>query len=174
MEKKVHRPKAVPHQAPAAPEQLDPESLLVMDREHCLAMAHTCAAYNLRRSARLVTQAFDQALSPVGLKVTQFSLLISFMLAPDSNLAQLAQGLGMDRTTLSRNLRVLERKGLVAMETGEDRRQHQVKITPAGQKALQQALPLWQQAQERVVGGLGQERWTALAKELRSLVAGLK
>ncbi len=97
-----------------------------MDREHCLAMAHI-AAYNLRRSARLVTQAFDQALSPVGLKVTQFSLLISFMLAPDSNLAQLAQGLGMDRTTLSRNLRVLERKGLVAMETGEDRRQHQVK-----------------------------------------------
>ncbi|MBU2467666.1 MAG: MarR family winged helix-turn-helix transcriptional regulator [Proteobacteria bacterium] len=147
---------------------------IILDREHCMTMARTCAAYNLRRASRLVTQAFDQALSPTGLKVTQFSLLVSFLLSPGSNMVQLAHWLGMDRTTLSRNLKVLEKRGLVEMVPGEDRREQQVRITPAGRKLFEQACPLWFRAQERVVGGIGHEKWSALAKELRSLVAGLK
>lgn len=150
------------------------EPPIVQDQKHCLNMARTCAAYNLRRAARLVTQAYDQALKPTGLKITQVSLLVSFTMVPDSNMAQQAQWLGMDRTTLSRNLRVLERKGLVDLEQGQDRREQKVRVTPAGQKALKQAYPLWLKAQERVVGGMGHEKWAALAKELRALVAGLK
>lgn len=146
-----------------------------MDREHCIAMGRTCVAYNLRRASRLVSQAYDQALKPTGLKVTQFSLLVSFVLAPSSKMAQLAQWLGMDRTTLSRNLRVLEKRGLVELEQGQqDRRELKVRITSEGKKVFEQATPLWLKAQEEVVGGIGQERWAELAKELRSLVSGLK
>lgn len=145
-----------------------------LSSEFCLDMARSCAAFNLRRASRLVTQAFDQALKPVGLKITQFSLLVSFVLSPDSNLAQLAQGLGMDRTTLSRNLRVLEKKGLVKTYPGEDRREQRVEITHKGRGAVLEAVPLWHQAQERVVGTLGKENWDGLAKDLRAMVKGLR
>lgn len=152
-----------------------PELPTVVDREHCIAMGRTCVAYNLRRAARLVSQVYDQALKPTGLKVTQFSLLVAFVLVPDSKMTQLAKWLGMDRTTLSRNLRVLEKRGLVELEQGhQDRRKLKVRLTPEGKKVFEQACPLWLQAQEKAVSGIGQERWTALTKELRSLVAGLE
>ena len=148
---------------------------MVLDREYCTNMARTCAAYNLRRAARLVSQVYDQALKPTGLKVTQFSLLVSFVLAPDSKMAQLAKWLGMDRTTLSRNLRVLKKRGLVELEQGrQDRREFKVRITPEGKRLFEKACPLWLQAQEQVVGGIGHKRWAALSKELRSLMAGLE
>ncbi len=152
----------------------NPEADLRLDPEACWDLARSCAAYNLRRASRLVTQAFDQALKPVGLKITQFSLLVSFILSPDSNLAQLAKALGMDRTTLSRNLRLLEKRGLVRMKPGEDRREHLVKITEAGKDAVQKALPLWNQAQQRVVGSVGAKRWAAMAKDLRAMGKALK
>lgn len=152
-----------------------PEVPVVIDREHCIAMGRTCVAYNLRRAARLVSQVYDQALKPTGLKVTQFSLLVAFVLVPDSKMTQLAKWLGMDRTTLSRNLRVLEKRGLVELEQGQqDRRKLKVRLTPEGEKVFEQACPLWLQAQEKAVGGIGQDRWAALTKELRSLVAGLE
>lgn len=150
------------------------EALSEQQRRQCLDMARTCAAYNLRRAARLVTQAYDQALKSTGLKITQLSLLVSFHLAPEANLAQQAHWLGMDRTTLSRNLRVLEKRGLVELAPGQDRREQQVRLTAAGRQVMDQAYPLWLKAQERVVGGLGPEKWQALARELRALVAGLE
>lgn len=156
---------------PAQPRACN-ESCLSSD--FCLDMARSCAAFNLRRASRLVTQIFDQALKPVDLKITQLSLLVAFTLTPDSNLAQLAKGLGMDRTTLSRNLRLLEKRGLVRMKPGEDRREHLVEITQRGRQAVLQALPLWHQAQERVVGALGAEKWTAMAKDLRAMGKALK
>ena len=158
----------------AEPTQLQPGGLSCLDADFCLSMARNCAAYNLRRVTRLVTQTFDQALQPVGLRVTQFSLLVSFLLAPGSNLAQRSKWLGMDRTTLSRNLGLLEKKGLVRTSPGEDRREHLVEMTPRGKAAVLQAMPLWHQAQDRVVGAVGKEKWAAMAKDLRSLAAGLE
>jgi DNA-binding MarR family transcriptional regulator len=145
-----------------------------MDHESFRGMAGTCAAYNLRRATRLVTQAFDQALKPAGLKVTQLSLLVAFLLSPGSNLAQLAGWLGMDRTTLSRNLRILQKRGLVEIEPGDDRREQLVKVTPAGKEAVKRAHPLWEQAQGKVVSALGEEKWAAMVKDLRALAAGLE
>jgi len=145
-----------------------------MDHKSFRGMARTCAAYNLRRATRLVTQAFDQALKPAGLKITQLSLLVAFLLSPGSNLAQLAGWLGMDRTTLSRNLRILQKRGLVKIEPGDDRREQLVKLTPAGKEAVKRAHPLWEQAQNKVVGALGEEKWAAMAKDLRAMVAGLE
>ncbi|MCF8033634.1 MAG: MarR family winged helix-turn-helix transcriptional regulator [Desulfarculaceae bacterium] len=150
------------------------DSDVCFSSEFCLSVARSCAAYNLRRASRLVTQAFDQALKPSGLKITQFSLLVAFLLSPESNLAQLAKGLGMDRTTLSRNLRLLEDNGLVRTTPGEDRREQKVEITSQGKTAVLQAMPLWHKAQDRVVGILGEEKWAAMAKDLRIMASNLK
>ncbi|BEQ14589.1 MarR family winged helix-turn-helix transcriptional regulator [Desulfoferula mesophila] len=144
------------------------------DLENGVNLARNCVAYNLRRAARLVSQAYDQALKPIGLKVTQFSLLASFAMAPDSKISELADWLGMDRTTLSRNLRVLEKRGLIELTQGQDRREVNVRITEEGMRTFKKALPYWARAQKEVVGNIGQDSWSSLAKELRSLVAGLK
>ncbi len=142
--------------------------------EACREMTRTCADFNLRRTTRLVSQAFDKALKPTGLKITQFSLLVAAYMNPNLILHKLAKVMGMDRTTLSRNLAILERKGLVVLERGEDRREVQAQVTAAGLEALAKAAPLWQQAQQRVTSNLGREGWEELLGGLRTLVRGLK
>jgi DNA-binding MarR family transcriptional regulator len=132
-------------------------------------MAATCAAFNLRRAARKATQAFDQALKPTGLKITQFSLLVAAHLESNQSLGRLAALMGMDRTTLSRNLRILAKRGLLTLEEGRDRREVRVSLTPAGVEAMERASGHWAEAQRRVEEGLGRERWGLLLKELRAL-----
>ena len=146
----------------------------ILDKEHCRDMSLTCVAFNLRRASRLVTQAFDDALRPSGLKVTQFSLLVAAYLQENLILNKLARIMGMDRTTLSRNLKLLEKKGLVNLEKGKDQREVRVFVTPAGYQTLQTAAPLWHQAQCLFTEGLGQEKWRAMIQDLRSIGALLK
>jgi len=142
--------------------------------EACREMSRTCADFNLRRATRLVSQTFDRALKPSGLKITQFSLLVSACMNPNLILHKLARLMGMDRTTLSRNLAILERKGLVILERGEDRREVLAQVTPAGLEALAKAAPLWHQTQERITSGLGRQGWEEMLGDLRALVKGLK
>ena len=87
----------------------DPETL----RELGFGIASTCAGFNLRRASRAVTQHFDHALAPIGLRATQFTLLGALALAAPVSTNELARGLVMDRTTLTRNLRLLRDAGLV-------------------------------------------------------------
>jgi DNA-binding MarR family transcriptional regulator len=146
----------------------------VIDRDACAAMTISCADFNLRRATRRISQTFDQALRPTGLKITQFSLLVACYLNQNLVLSKLANLMGMDRTTLSRNLALLEKRGLVTLERGEDRREVRALVTPAGLQALETATPLWHQAQERIVSGLGAEKWDKLLGDLRTLTRGLK
>ncbi|MFZ5585928.1 MAG: MarR family winged helix-turn-helix transcriptional regulator [Thermodesulfobacteriota bacterium] len=146
----------------------------IIDREACLGMTMQCADFNLRRATRRVSQAFDQALKPTGLKITQFSLLVACHLNENLVLSKLARVMGMDRTTLSRNLALLEKRGLVALERGDDRREVRAQLTPAGLAALDQAAPLWHQAQERIVAGVGDGKWQAMLADLRQLIRGLR
>ena len=145
-----------------------------ISQAHCQEMTRQCADFNLRRATRLVSQAFDHALRPTGLKITQFSLLVAAHMNGNLILRKLAKVMGMDRTTLSRNLAILENKGLVVLERGDDRREVRAQLTPAGLKALQEATPLWRRTQERITAGLGDERWGKLLAELRVMVRGLK
>jgi DNA-binding MarR family transcriptional regulator len=146
----------------------------LVNKKACWEMARTCVDFNLRRAARKVTKAFDEAIRPSGLKITQFSLLTAAYLEENQNVGRLAELMGMDRTTLSRNLKLLEKRGLVKLEPGQDRREVRVSLTNEGLDAMEMAAPLWHEAQDEIVEGLGELRWEAMLAELRMLGKVLK
>jgi DNA-binding MarR family transcriptional regulator len=133
--------------------------------------ARDCACFNLRKAARAVTQLYEAALAPSGIRATQFSVLVALALVEGAPLSRVAEGLVMDRTTLTRNLRPLERQGWVRIEAGEDRRERNLSLTRSGRVALERALPLWQQAQAGVLEHVGGARWAGLQQDLQGLVA---
>ncbi len=130
-----------------------------------------CACFNLRKTARAITQLYDEALRPSGLRCTQFSLLIATTMLEPVTVTHLAEVVVMDRTTLARNLMPLEKEGLMKVTPGDDQRTRIVTLTIRGKEVLLGALPLWEKAQARVVGGLGQERWNSLQANLKDAVS---
>jgi len=122
----------------------------------------TCLGLHVRRASRILTQIYDEALVPVGLALNQFSLLVAIQLLDSVAITQLAQELFMDQSTLSRNLKPLEREGWVAISPGRDRRRRLVTLTPSGQRLLEQAIPLWEQVQKNLLEHYGQQNWQAL------------
>ncbi|WP_028917819.1 MarR family winged helix-turn-helix transcriptional regulator [Pseudoxanthomonas sp. J35] len=130
-----------------------------------------CTCFLLRRAARQVSQVYDHALAGAGLGVNQYSLL-RHARAPLA-LGELAARLGMDRTTLNRNLQPLLRDGLVEDARGEDPRQRLVRLTDAGRARLAQARPLWRKAQQRVDALLGERGRDRLHASLDALHAAL-
>lgn len=125
-------------------------------------VATTCACMNIRRASRVITQLYDEALQPSGLLVGQFTVLVVLALRGSATITGLAQDLVMDRTTLTRNLKPLEKRGLIQVVPGQDRRTRVIGLTEAGQAALNQALPLWDKIQSQVVEQLGSEQWQQL------------
>lgn len=130
-----------------------------------------CTCFNLRKAARAVTQLYDEFLRPAGLRATQFSLLMLIRGMGPIRITELAEKAVMDRTTLKRNVELLEREGLVRIEAGEDARVREVRLTPAAETRLAQALPLWQEAQAFVTGELGQVRTDRLLADLAAAVS---
>ena len=126
----------------------------------------TCVCFSLRKSARVVTKVYDDALRPTGLRITQFSLLIVTRLAGTITVNDLAEAMVMDRTTLTRNVKPLANQGLIRVVPGRDRREREVSLTTQGQAALARALPLWRNAQRLVSRKLGQARMARLLREL--------
>lgn len=129
-----------------------------------------CTCFNLRKATRVVTQLFDEELHASGLRATQFTLLVAVRLFGTATITELAETLVTDRTTLTRNLKPLKHQKLLTIKAGEDRRTRTVTLTAKGQEKLSQALPLWNQAQKRVVSYLGLNRWDSLMKNLRGTV----
>src|SRR6266545_5243771 len=131
-----------------------------------------CACFNLRKTARAITQFYNAMLQPCELLATQFTLLAILARDNPSPISALADALGMDRTTLARNLKPLQRDGLVQVAPDEqDRRIQLVALTFSGRERLLAALPLWQQAQQQIVAQFGADRFTALLADLSSMVA---
>ena len=128
-----------------------------------------CACFNLRKASRMMTQAYDHYLQPSGLTNTQFSLLVVASKSNPVSITELADQLAMDRTTLTRNLQIVKRAGLVQVHSGRNARTKDVQVTNRGRKSLEKALPLWEQAQKKVVDSLGHTHWNNLVKELRML-----
>jgi DNA-binding MarR family transcriptional regulator len=129
-----------------------------------------CALANLRRAARAATRLYDDALAPSGLRSTQFTLLAMIASAEVLSMTELADALGMDRTTLARNLVPLERDHLVRIESGADQRIRLVSLTDSGLEKLKLAAPLRAAAQRRVVGTLGADGFRQLLGLLESVV----
>jgi DNA-binding MarR family transcriptional regulator len=142
----------------------------VPDRDACKAAAAACACFNLRKASRAVTQLFNAELQPSGLRSTQFVLLVVARAEEPVSLPRLARLLVMDRSTLSRNLQPLERRGLVDVTRADEGRGATVRLTKKGLKVLAETVPLWEAAQRRFVGGLGEERWGALLAVLSATV----
>lgn len=131
----------------------------------------SCADANLRRATRAVTRLYDQILTPSGLLTTQFTLLVACAVAGPVPISTLADALAMDRTTLARNLKLVERRGLVKVVPGEDRRERIVVLIDKGYSALSKALPLWQEAQSQIIERFGQSRLNNLLQDLSAMVA---
>ncbi len=130
-----------------------------------------CACLNFRMAARALTQMYDAHLAPSGIKSTQFSILSAIGLKGPLPLSRLAELLVMDRTTLTRNLKPLERGNLIAMSRGAtDRRRREAVLTAEGRRLMERAYPLWQRAQQNFVSGFGRERWRELRAVLGSVV----
>src|SRR5580704_11872978 len=121
-----------------------------------------CACANLRRADRVVTQFYDAALRPSGLRITQFTLLQALSIAPGISQKQLAELLEIDSTTLTRTLAHLRRKRWLRSEAGADRREIRLFLTPAGQREYARVLPYWQSAQKRMRQAWGEANWQAV------------
>ena len=131
------------------------------------AIDRPCCGTALRKASRRLAQLYDSALAPVGLKATQYAILIETSLPGDGPLTMqvLAQRLVMDRSTLGHNLRPLERDGLLTVEPAPgDRRSRQVALTRLGRARLRSARRHWEKAQAKVTEILG----SRLAGELRA------
>lgn len=129
-----------------------------------------CTCDSLRKVTRVVTQAFNDALRPVDLRATQFSLLATLAGKGETPLTQLAEALVMDRTTLTRNLQPMVRRGLIHIGHEKDQRVRKVGITKAGNEVFENALPHWERVQVQISQKLGQERWSGLLDDLSATV----
>ncbi|WP_085904552.1 MarR family winged helix-turn-helix transcriptional regulator [Kiloniella majae] len=122
----------------------------------------SCTCAGLRKATRLISQNYDATLKPSGLKATQYTLLATVHKTGALPMKQLASVLGMDRTTLTRNLKPMIHKGFIQNEADTDQRIRLVRITKEGTRTLHEATPLWQVAQNRAIEVLGQKNWNSL------------
>jgi len=137
-----------------------------IERAKAAEVMAACACFNLRKATRAVTQMYDDALRSTGLRATQFTLLTFLSGLGSVRITDLAKAVGMDYTTLVRNLNLLERDGLAASHSAEDGRVREVSATARGQRALAAAFPLWEKAQARIAKDLGRERLGRLLSDL--------
>lgn len=128
-----------------------------------------CLCTKLRRASRGVTRIYDDALADVGLNAAQFSLLRNLQRLGEPSISALAEALGLDRSTLGRNLRVVEGRGLVRLGDGADQRSRRVALTDAGAHVLVRGAPLWEQAQQALAQRLGADQRAALMRLLDDL-----
>jgi DNA-binding MarR family transcriptional regulator len=147
----VSNPKAVPFET------------TLHARDHCLCLA-------AQRAARAVARRFDEALRPVGLTSGQFSLLMSLNRPKPPSIGSVAALLAMDRTTLTANLKPLERRGLVETAVDPaDRRGRLLTLTEAGRRLLRSALPIWERTHAQVERLLAQTDPDIVRAGLRAL-----
>ena len=136
----------------------------------CIQVRATCACNHLRRATRGITQVYDMAMAPSGLKVTQLPILVGLGSNGDTSVTALADAIGLDRTTLTRNLKVLEQRGLIrTVEHDDDARVRLVALTLEGSRVLAGALERWEEVQAAVEERFGVERLCALYDELAAL-----
>jgi DNA-binding MarR family transcriptional regulator len=128
-----------------------------------------CGSFNIRRTARAITRFYDQAFEAFGIRSTQFSILIGIAKTQPTCISALADLLVIDRTTLTRSLRLLKKQGLLSISGRSIKRQRFLSLTHKGEHTLAVTLPAWRQAQERFLQSVGTEYWTHFRNELESL-----
>ncbi len=132
-----------------------------------------CVCANVRRLARLATKLYDEELRPAGMEVGQFSLLATLRRSGDMTQRQLAVGLGMDSSSLTRTLAILIRQEWIEKRVGADRRSRVFSITAKGSEQFMRALPHWRLAQQRFAAIVGAERGGQLSELVNGAAAEL-
>ncbi|AJQ96791.1 MarR family winged helix-turn-helix transcriptional regulator [Gynuella sunshinyii] len=122
-------------------------------------IARDCLCRKARMADRIITRAYDEALRPSGLKITQFTLLVAIGYGEPGSISELADWLAMERTTLTRNLKLLEKEELIVAGTGSHHKSRVFKLTGTGQQKVKQAYPLWREAQARYREKLCEDGW---------------
>ena len=130
----------------------------------------SCTCSELRRAARAVTLLYDNAFRSSGLLSTQLGLLHVIYKSDSIRISHLAKELGMDRTTLTRNLSVLQRQGFIKISSGKDNRTRIVTITNKGRTTIAKAIPLWNDVQNKVKEQMGETLWNELMVNLSQFV----
>jgi len=134
------------------------------------ALINDCACLKVRTAARAVTRFYDDAFRPVGLRATQLSVLVAVAFSEAVSIASLSRLLGMDRSTLTRNLRPLEKKQLVTLGPEGHHRSRTLSITSRGEQLVHKALPVWEKAQQKLRDELKKPHWTNLHAELDHVI----
>lgn len=118
-----------------------------------------CVSFQLRRAARAAARHYDRALKPSGLRNTQFTLLSLVAGREAITIGDLSREMGVDATTLTRNVDVLARRGLIEDAGSADGREHRIRLSSNGESTRQAALPLWRAAQASLLNAIGTDAW---------------
>ena len=133
-----------------------------------------CLCANFRRTARALTRLYEDSLRPLGLRGTQFTILQALSLAGEVSQGQLGEILAIDSTTLTRTLAIMDRRGWIARQRGEDVREWRLSLSKAGRKEFERVSPEWERVQEHLREQLGDERWKELFQLNHELTGFLK
>ena len=144
-----------------------------MTKELDMSAGENCVCFNLRWVTRAVTQFYDAEMRRHGIRPTQGSILASLNSKDSWNMAELSDWLGMERTTLVRNLQPLQRDGLVQAVGGGRGNRVELTITTKGRKQVEKLTPAWKSAQSAVVKTLGEKRWSAILSDLETAALAL-
>jgi len=125
-----------------------------------------CAAFNLRRTARAVTQLYDAGLREAGVRSTQYAILVAVAKAQPVSVGALAATILIDQTTMTRNLKLMETDSLIEVSARGARREKLVRLSKKGERVLARATPLWRAVQTRFVDRIGERRWAELRRAL--------
>ncbi|MFA7565639.1 MAG: MarR family winged helix-turn-helix transcriptional regulator [Alkalispirochaeta sp.] len=133
------------------------------------AIRSQCVASNISRANRIVGRIFEEAFRDVGISSPQFALLVSLAIAPGSSAGDIAETLGSDPSTVSRNTELLLKRGLITVEPGQDRRYRKYFLSEEGDETVQSCVPLWKKAQRMVLKQVGPSDWEDIRKGLLQL-----
>ena len=139
-----------------------------------IAQCMECTGFNLRKAMRAVQNLYDEAFRPLGIKGTQYTVLGHAFSYGPITLSKLAEIMVLDRTTLARNLTPLEKKGLIEIKSGSDRRTRYINITDEGKAVLSKALPIWKETQESIKDKIGKENWSSMISNMKDLVSRMR
>jgi DNA-binding MarR family transcriptional regulator len=121
-----------------------------------------CLSASFRRAARVLNQHYEQALRPLGLRGTQFTLLQALSHTGEVSQGRLGEILAIDSTTLTRTLAIMERQGWISIRPGDDRRERLLSLSKAGVAEYKRALPYWEKVQQHLRTRFGDQRWKEL------------
>jgi DNA-binding MarR family transcriptional regulator len=144
-----------------------------MAKELDMSAVENCVCFNLRWVTRKVTQFYDAEMRRHGIRPTQGTVLASLNARESWNMAELSDWLGLERTTLVRNLRPLQRDGLVQAVGGGRGNRVELAITTKGRKQIAKLAPAWRSAQTAAVKTLGKKRWSAILSDLETAALAL-